>query len=330
MKAEFLLIVITMGVSAVMTEPQCTEEGRFPYPGTCGAYFDCTPNESGGYNLVKDNCRGYTFDTATKSCIDMQCESRHKRSIATDNHQYSHLCQAQPDRFVCASCKTLVMCVKGQAFTRHCTHDNFCTGRNKFGGGVCYPNEPVECTCTKANVFRVDHYDPQKFFSCDGIASTPESYKCPDGMEFDESIAQCRNTGGLPPCSVPGQFVNPNNCSEYYSCISLKHGWLQRSFQCSQDLMFNQKMQKCENPCRYQFVCTQEGRYADTINKRNYFECYMLGGSLRQVRYNCPEGYMWGEDTPGIGKCVEDHGERDDDYPFRHCTLDNLCVVGTN
>lgn len=54
----------------------------------------------------------------------------------------------------------------------------------------------------------------------------------------------------------------------------------------------------------------------------------MLGGSLRQVRYNCPEGYMWSEDSPGIGKCVEDHGERDDDYPFRHCTLDNLCAVG--
>nr|XP_027222433.1 peritrophin-44-like isoform X1 [Penaeus vannamei] len=316
-----------MGFTAASTnELICTGEGRFLYPGSCGTYMDCTPSGDGGYTLVKDNCRGYTFDAARKTCIAKPCESRLKRSVTTINHQYSHLCEGQPDKFICGSCRTLVMCVKGQAFIRHCIPNNFCSTRKKFGGGVCYPEEPVECTCTKANDFMVDHYDPQRFFSCEDIGSIPESYKCPDGMEFDESTAQCRNIGGLPPCSVSGQFANPSNCSEYYSCIALKYGWLQKAFQCSKGLMYNKKTQKCEDPCKYQFVCTQEGRYPDYLNKCNYYECIMLGGNMRQERYQCPKGYKWSEVSPGIGKCVEDDGETDE-YPFSHCKLDTLCSL---
>lgn len=221
----------------------------------------------------------------------------------------------------------MVQCVKGQAFIRHCIEDHYCSERPQFGGAVCYPDEPAACTCEKANSFRVDPYDPQRFFSCQNVGSQPVVYKCPDGMEFDVATAQCKAAGTLPPCTQSGVFANPKNCSEYYSCISLRSGWLQKSFLCSNNLMYNDKTQKCEDPCNYQFVCKQEGRYPDLLNKRNYFECYMFAGKLKQMRYQCPEGYMWEIDAPGVGKCVDHQGQEDDDTGFSKCLVpDDFCT----
>ncbi|XP_047501472.1 peritrophin-44-like isoform X2 [Penaeus chinensis] len=272
---------------------------------------------------------GVLFLVTMAGAIAMAEESlRSERSVTPDNHPFSHLCEAQPDKFLCANCKTMVQCVKGQAFTRHCIESHYCSVKAEFGGAVCYPDEPVGCTCTKANDFSVDPYDPQRFFSCKDIGSMPESYKCPDGMEFDEASAQCQNVGDLPPCTVSGVFANPKNCNEYYSCISLRHGWLQKTFLCSSNLMYNQMSGTCEDPCIYQFVCQQEGRYPDLLDKRNYFECYIHAGSLLQVRYQCPEGYMWEILSPGVGKCVEDHGQLDSDTAFGQCVLpDDLCPI---
>ncbi|XP_042894367.1 uncharacterized protein LOC122268149 [Penaeus japonicus] len=316
-----------MGVAFVVAEELvCPGVGRFPDPSSCGAYFDCTPNAADGYDLTKDDCRGYTYSTATRTCTDELCNSRSKRSVTPDNHLHSRLCESRPDGFQCANCKTLLVCVKGQAFTRHCREDHFCSERNQFGGAVCYPGEPVACTCVKANTFRKDLYDPQEFFACSDVGAKPKAYKCPDGMTFDESSKLCRNIGGFPSCTAPGSFVNPSNCSEYYSCIAVKHGWLQSSFKCSAGTFFNDVTEMCEDPCKYQFVCQQEGRYPDPLMKGSYFECYLLGGVLKQMRYRCPGGYMWKVNFPGAGKCVEDPGYEDSGYPFHQCTIpDDLC-----
>ncbi|ROT63456.1 peritrophin [Penaeus vannamei] len=183
------------------------------------------------------------------------------------------MCEAQPDKFICVDCKTMVQCVKGQAFTRHCIENHYCSKKPEFGGGVCYPDEPQACKCEKANSFRVDLYDPQE------PCNPPENYKCPDGMVFDEATAQCQTGNGLPQCTRAGTFANPANCSVYYSCIGLQNGWLQKSFQCNSGLMYNKEKGACEDPCLYQFVCKQEGRYPDLLNQQNYFECYMLVAS---------------------------------------------------
>ncbi|XP_037794820.1 uncharacterized protein LOC119590120 isoform X2 [Penaeus monodon] len=246
---------------------------------------------------------------------------RKERSVSVGYSSLSHLCEAQPDRFLCINCKTLVVCVKGQAFVRHCIEDHYCTDKSEFGGGVCYPNEPTECTCERPYIFRVDHYDPQRFFSCSDVGSKPESYKCPDGMVFDENLTQCRNEAGLPPCTKPGTFVNPGNCSEYYSCIALRHGWLQKSFLCNGNAFFNERKQICEDPCKYKFKCDSEGRFPDPVNKHRYFECFLESGQLKQIRYQCPEGYTWYSVSTGVGKCVESYGISHDNHNFDHCSL---------
>ncbi|XP_042858597.1 uncharacterized protein LOC122244691 [Penaeus japonicus] len=253
--------------------------------------------------------------------------SRGERGVTPDNFPYSHLCEDRPDQFICANCKTLVMCVKGQAFTRRCIDDHFCAVKTEFGGGVCYPGEPAACTCQTANSFQVDPYDPQRFFACKNVGSKPEGYKCPDGMTFDQGTAQCKGgSSDASQCTMSGTFANPTNCSEYNKCIPLSSGWLQKSFTCNSGLMFNEKKGACEDPCHYQFVCQQEGRYPDLLNRRNYFECYVMGGKMTQDRFQCPDGYKWKVESAGVGNCVEDHDEDDGDYPFSRCHIpDGFC-----
>lgn len=190
---------------------------------------------------------------------------------------------------------------------------------------MCYPNEPVECTCAKPNEVRVDLYDPQIFFSCNGVGSKPQIYSCPDGMVFDEVLGQCRNEAGLPPCTKTGVFTNPNNCSEYYSCIALVHGWVQKLRVCDGNKFFNDRKQICEDPCLYNFVCKEEGRFPDPRSKRSFFECYLKFGKMKQVRYHCPEAYIWYKTTNGGGKCVENHRPDQDDMMNRCAIPQDWC-----
>lgn len=261
------------------------------------------------------------------SCY-LQCVlSRHTRSVFPEFNPYSYLCEAQPDGFLCANCKTQVMCVQGQAFVRHCTEGDFCLGKTEFGGGVCYPGAPLQCTCEKPHEFRVDYYDPQRFFACKDAYSEPVAYKCLDGMVFDESSSQCLNNAGFPPCTVSGTFANPNNCGEYYTCIALRHGYLQRFSMCSNNTLFNEKTQTCEDPCIYQFECQVDGRFSDPFNVRYYFECFKQSdGRMMKFRYACPEGYIWYTENPGVGRCVEDNGDYYYENPFSNCNNpENLC-----
>ncbi|XP_037794812.1 cartilage oligomeric matrix protein-like isoform X2 [Penaeus monodon] len=325
----FLSTVFTifLGLAAVRAVYgyECSGEGRFPDPSTCGVFIDCITKENGGYFVTQDNCNGFAYNATSRICSTQLCASRHERSITNEYHPFSQICESQPDRFMCANCKTLVHCVKGQAFVRQCTEDFYCTEKLGFGGAVCYPNEPAECMCLRPNEFRVDPYDPQRFFSCENAGSQPETYKCPDGKKFDENSAQCVNQIGFPECVKSGTFANTQNCGEYYSCIPLRHGWLQKFFMCSGNHLFNERTKTCEDPCTLKFVCQQEGRFPDPLNMQHYFECFVEAGQMVQLRYQCPNGYMWNEISFGTGKCVE-ATEEYADYPFAHCDIpDDLC-----
>ncbi|XP_027216509.2 uncharacterized protein [Penaeus vannamei] len=314
-----------LGVACAGAEKlKCQGEGRFPNPNLCGAYYDCTPNNAGGYDMVKDDCRGFAYNSGARHCSEKLCETRIKRSVTSDNHPYSRMCEGLSDGFLCANCKTVVVCVKGQAFIRHCIDNFFCSELAQFGGGVCYPDHPTECKCVSPNDFRVDPYDPQRFFSCRDVGSKPTQYRCPEGMVFDETAREC-SANDLPPCSTSGTFAKSSNCSEYYTCIAVKNGWLQKHYICGAGTAYNAVTGTCENPCVL-LECQNEGRFADPLSKHNYFECYMLGGKLKQLRYTCPETYRWEVLSPGVGKCVEEHGEDLTVRPYGECTMPkDLC-----
>ncbi|ROT78853.1 thrombospondin [Penaeus vannamei] len=316
-----VILIMIVGITAGVAADDCPGEGRFPDSSICGAYVDCVDDGNGGYNARKGDCDGFMYNATSGECSkDGMCvNSRHTRSVTPDMNPYSHLCEAKPDGFLCANCKTQVMCVQGQAFVRHCIEGDFCLNKLQFAGGVCYPGAPVQCTCERPHEFRVDYYDPQRFFACAESYSEPVAYKCLDGMAFHESSSQCLNNAGFPPCTVSGVFANPNNCGEYYTCIALRHGFLQRFSMCSNNTLFNEKTQTCEDPCIYQFECQEDGRFGDPLNVRYYFECVVQNGQMKKSRYSCPEGYIWYAENPGVGRCVEDNGDYYFDYPFRNC-----------
>ncbi|XP_027233998.2 cartilage oligomeric matrix protein isoform X3 [Penaeus vannamei] len=302
--------------------PSCVGEGRFPNPNTCGGFYDCIPNGSGGYEESFADCNGFVYNATSKTCSgDMECRSRSERSVTNAYPKYSYLCEGQPDDFVCADCRTMVMCVKGQAFARQCISGRSCSIKATFGGAVCYPGSPAECTCQSGDSFVRDLYDPQKFFSCSATGGVPENHVCPDGMVFDETLVQCRNQASLPACGRPGVFANLDDCSEYYSCISLQYGWLQRLFMCPNGTLFNEVTGACEDPCKRTMVCYVEGRFPDPLDRRSYYECLIIGGLMKRARYQCPHGYVWkANDTGDGGACVEDHEMSLHDY-FTRCSI---------
>ncbi|XP_063594895.1 cartilage oligomeric matrix protein-like [Penaeus indicus] len=321
------ILPMVMGLTIVMATDgsECPGEGRFPDPNKCGGFMDCIAKKAGGFSVTRDHCNGFVYNATSMTCATTPCGSRRERSVTNDFHPLSHLCESQPNRFLCANCKTLVHCVKGQALVRQCIEDFYCTNKIGFGGAVCYPDEPDECMCLRPNEIRVDPYDPQRFFSCENVGSQPQSYKCPEGKEFDESSAQCVNQAGFSECVKSGTFANTQNCGEYYSCIPLRHGWLQKFFMCSGNQLFNERSKSCEDPCTLKFVCQHEGRFPDPLNMQHYFECFMEFGQMVKLRYQCPHGYMWSEESFGTGKCVEATGEYAD-YPFAHCEIpDDYC-----
>ncbi|XP_063592369.1 uncharacterized protein LOC134769554 [Penaeus indicus] len=220
------------------------------------------------------------------------------------------MCSEGNDGFFCADCKTLINCVDRRAYKLSCINGDMCIHKENFGGGICYPKEPAECTCQEPNTFKEDFYDKRKFFYCNNTSADPVFYECDEGSEFDAAKSQCKNMNGLPQCHQSGVFGDTNNCTQYYACISTKNGWVQKSFNCNQsNLMYNELTGACEDPCTWQvgsFSCTEEGRYPDPKDCQRYLECVADESGLKQVRRSCPDDYSWDPTARGgAGHCVK-------------------------
>lgn len=215
-----------------------------------------------------------------------------------------YVCEGASSEFVCADCKTLVNCINGTAYPEPCGAGDLCAVKDtQFGGGVCYPTEPIECSCEQPNQFKVDYYDETRFFFCEAQGSDPVIYQCPDDHLFVPGKSQCLSYAGLPECTNIGVFANENNCSQYYTCIFTTNGWVQKPSSCDNDthsgLMYNEVSGKCEDPCTWdtgKFSCVEEGRFPDPVDCKGYYECVAdedYESGFRQTHHSCPDGYEW-------------------------------------
>lgn len=223
---------------------------------------------------------------------------------------------------------TMVSCVDGTAYPHPCSDGSTCAIMDTFGGGVCYPGRPDECTCPEADSFRVDKYDATKFFYCNDSGAAPEMYQCQEETTFDESTTQCVNEENLPECERSGMFANANNCSQYYTCIASKDGWIQKSLACETNFMYNEATGKCEDPCSWddgEFTCEAEGRFPDPKDCQRFFECISFDGEYRVFSRECPPGYHWESLSQGIGKCSKAVGDSS-----CNAFTPNKCVIPEN
>ncbi|ROT66024.1 peritrophin [Penaeus vannamei] len=308
----------------------CTVEGRNSHPTDCTKYVECI-RVGGKLTPRVGVCENSAFNPATKNCVsfrDTACQQprRQARALFEDN-AFSYMCSEGKDGFFCADCKTLINCVDRHAYKLTCVNGDMCAHKESFGGGICYPKEPAECTCQEPNSFKEDLYDNRKFFYCNDTSSDPVFYECDEGSAFDAEKSQCKNKNGLPECHRSGVFADINNCTQYYACISTRNGWVQKAFSCNQsNLMYNDLTGACEDPCTWQvgsFACTAEGRYPDPKDCQRYIECVADEGGLKQVRRSCPEDYSWDPTARGgVGHCVKASTNT-------HCTpaTQNKCII---
>nr|XP_045610252.1 uncharacterized protein LOC123765622 [Procambarus clarkii] len=316
-------------VSAVTSQEQdklsismrCMSLGRFPHPRDCGGFVDCLPDGEGGLRAREGSCRGRAFHPTLKKCVSLQkvdgCQPRAARALTSDP-KLDYVCEGASSEFVCADCKTLVNCVNGTAYPEPCASGYLCaTKEHKFGGGVCYPDEPIGCACEQPNQFKVDVYDETHFLFCEAKDADPQIYQCPDDHIFDPTMSQCTNNNGLPECTAIGVFANVNNCSQYYNCIPTIDGWVQKPFSCNNEshlgLMYNEASGQCEDPCDWNkgsFKCENEGRFPDPLNCQRYYDCVADSAQpsgFRQSLHECPEGYEWDPSARSqFGHCVEE------------------------
>ncbi|XP_063614447.1 uncharacterized protein LOC134787596 [Penaeus indicus] len=207
----------------------------------------------------------------------------------------------------------MVSCVDGVAYPHPCSDDSTCAMLDIFGGGVCYPGQPEGCSCSQANSFRIDNYDSKKFFYCNDSGAAPQMYQCPEEMIFDETTILCVNEEKLPECERSGMFAIASNCSQYYTCIASKDGWIQKALSCeTPDFMYNEASGKCEDPCSWndgEFSCEAEGRFPDPRDCQRFFECIAVGEGYRVFSRECPAGFQWESDGQGVGKCTKAAGD---------------------
>ncbi|XP_066964281.1 uncharacterized protein [Macrobrachium rosenbergii] len=240
------------------------------------------------------------------------------------------LCSELRNGFVCGNCKMLVHCIEGEAHIETCRVGDTCLKTSDFGGAVCQPLEHENCTCSSANKFHADAYDPRAFFFCRDVLSEPEMHQCSIDKEFDAQRQRCVSRDGLPECLVPGIFPDYRNCSQYYSCIVVQGGWVKTSYSCEKGTMYNEGTGHCEDPCSWpsgKFTCTAEGRFPDPLSCKNYYECARLpdGKTLRQYHRQCPRGYAWKHDAQsGLGRCVQQTDANCSPGKLSRCVLTEL------
>ncbi|XP_069951184.1 uncharacterized protein [Cherax quadricarinatus] len=297
---------------------QCYEEGRFADPTSWGDYIDCVPEITGGLTARPGSCKGAVYNQKLMKCLSIKTNHfyeeislrtglRQPRSV---NPGYLSQCSDIVNGFVCADCETQVMCMDGIAIPETCRFGDFCDMREeKFGGGVCYPRQNTTCSCIDNEYLRADFYDEQKFLYCKPSSNNPDVYRCSSGMRFSEEDQQCIYDDRFSWCTDLGVFANTNNCTQYYSCVHTDDGWLRVPHTCSNDYMYNEDTNTCEDPCTWptgNFVCSAEGRYPDPLDCGSYFVCVTQGDGFRQLRSECPLGYSWvTTEVMGQGMCVD-------------------------
>ncbi|XP_063600597.1 uncharacterized protein LOC134776774 [Penaeus indicus] len=320
---SYTLLVFWVQASPSEIDMTCLKEGRFPHPIVCGGYVECVANEGeveAGLVSRQGRCIKGTFDPSISACVTRHEEDecrpwQRKGRMLERDETYDFVCPENRNGFFCATCKTLVQCIDGKAYPEHCRSGDFCDLRLDFGGAVCYPNHPVNCTCQEANAFSSDLYSQEDYFFCRKANEDPEMRQCPRGEVFDEGISSCRNRYYLPACTSIGVFANPANCSQFYTCIYNINGWIQSPHSCNNSthsgLMYNEQTAQCEDPCKWRnlgFTCQKEGRFPDPFDCRRYFECVLDAdrSAFRQVHHTCPGEYTWHPSLlDGFGLCVE-------------------------
>ncbi|CAL4129555.1 unnamed protein product [Meganyctiphanes norvegica] len=189
---------------------QCIGEGRFADPHDCGQFYDCVPSNNGGFKAIHQTCYGHAFHPDRKVCVPLQevkdCApySQYSRTSIDANITHEQLCKTEENEFICSDCKTLVTCVDKMPHALNCGDGHVCSMRSNYRGGLCYPRDPMECTCNGTSTLKRDFYDPSKYFSCSSKNAEPLMFTCPAELIFNEKLSACGPVPTTDRCTEEG------------------------------------------------------------------------------------------------------------------------------
>ncbi|CAD7089576.1 unnamed protein product [Hermetia illucens] len=196
----------------------------------------------------------------------------------------------------CADCNYLLTCVGSfQVNKQTCSSIN--PKRPYCQNDACVASTSQLCPsstfrCTSRGQFP-DPLDCSRYYLCDGAGTNKAyAYVCPSNFVYDSKSGLCKRTTCLTiDCSkTPNKYVifggDPSILAYCLDNGSNKETIL---FRCPD----TQSMQYDPNTLQCTYRCSIEGRFADRLDCRSFYECYREGGVLQAKHQKCPEGYSY-------------------------------------
>ncbi|XP_071516543.1 uncharacterized protein [Panulirus ornatus] len=228
---------------------ECTESGIFPVLPSCGGYYGCSPDGSGGFmaSSVTDCDGEKVFNPDTGTCVD----------------------SIDPAEITCTAGQVAV------ADTVECNAFHICSGAGEvISGPICCPgegqvfnSETMICEPDKGNV-KCPTLNPcatEVTRSClppatttsptDTATSTNTATLLTGSVTHSnsstihtDSTASSTTSAGIPDCSSStGAYPVPGDCKRYYYCLNGKLYYLT----CAGQLVFNPGTNTCDLPANY-------------------------------------------------------------------------------
>lgn len=325
-----LIATSTEPLALLASSQLCKEEGRFPHPDSCGSYVDCLPGPGDDLVAREGDCHGFPFSPSLRRCVSHEeypeCVPKAAR-VAFPLSDFDYLCDGGASSPGCIHCRLAYECIGGKAYIDPCLEGNTCSDDKLFGGGACLPYnftlvKSNKCDCSQLGL-APDSYNSTYYLYCDpnSAPDVVEVYSCEEGKTFsnvtnDCEEAACSNEPVVPACNgQTGTFVNPNQCSWYYTCLP---DGSSRSSCCSEPgQYFNEASLACEDACVLAnntapaSPCTgKEGKFPDLSDCTKFVYCDTSNTPIKTQ--SCPSGtYFEG------GSCVP--GECTNPMDFSNC-----------
>ncbi|XP_042867434.1 uncharacterized protein LOC122250165 [Penaeus japonicus] len=317
------MAVLLLLVGYARSSPlQCREEGRFPHPDSCGSYVDCLPGPGDEMVAREGDCHGFPFSPALRRCVSHEeypeCVTKAAR-IAFPLSDFDYLC-AEGASVGCVHCRLAYECIDDKAYIDPCQAGDTCSDYPLFGGGACLPynytlGKSSKCDCSQIGT-TPDSYNTTYYLYCDpnSAPEVVEVFTCKEGKTYSNvtntcESAACSEEPPVPACNgQTGTFVNPNQCSWYYTC--LPDGTSRSSCCGDAKQYFNENSKACEDACALASSTapanpcdgSTEGKVADPSDCTKFVFCD--NGSTEPIKtQSCPSGTYFDTSSCVVGEC---------------------------
>ncbi|XP_037789558.1 uncharacterized protein LOC119585015 [Penaeus monodon] len=309
--------------TAYVSSQLCTEEGRFPHPDSCGSYVDCLPGAGDEMVVREGDCHGFPFSPSLRRCVSHEeypeCVTKAAR-VAFPLSDFDYLCDGGASTVGCIHCRLAYECIGNKAYIDPCAEGDTCSDYVPFGGGACLPYnftlvKSDKCDCSQIGL-APDSYNSTYYLLCDpnSAPGVVEVFSCDEGKTYSNvtnncEAAACSSEPAVPACNgQTGTFVNPNQCSWYYTCLP---DGSSRSSCCGEARQyFNETSQTCVDACALANSTAPAspcdgvsmGKFADPADCTKYVYCDTSTTPIKTQ--TCPSGTYFDGSGCVAGECT--------------------------